>query len=151
MTKMTVTELLRNDVATLSDELNGIEKRIRDAARIGDQNTIIALRERQATLPALIVEAKRANLAERFSSARDSIAGYGSELKDATELSQRLNAEIEPAIRELDKLKAQLIAEQQQANANRETLAFALRLEEQKHAALVSERESLLLSHFGTN
>ncbi len=148
---MNVKELLRNDVATLSDELNGIDKRIRVAAANGDQSTIIALRERQATLPALIVEAKRADLVERFDFVRTNIGAVGSELKDARELSQRLNAEIEPAIRELDKLKAQLIAEQQQANANCETLLYALRLEESKHSALVKERESLLLAHFGTD
>jgi predicted nucleic acid-binding Zn-ribbon protein len=148
---MTVTELLRNDVATLSDELNGIDKRIRDAAKTGDQNAMISLRDRKGTLPALIIEAKRANLAERFSVARSRIGAFGSELKEASELSQRLNAEIDPALKELDRRRAELIANQQQANANRESLAFALRLEEQKHAALVSERESLLLSHFGTN
>jgi hypothetical protein len=142
---------LNNPVSELESELGLIEDKMKDAARAGNQTALVSLRERKAQLPALVVEAKRKDLVERFSVARSRIAAFETELQAQSNLSRTLSAEIEPKLQQLDKVKAELIANERQAQSDRETLLFALKLEQEKHAALVSEQASLLLSHFGTD
>jgi chromosome segregation ATPase len=124
---------------------------MRDAARRGDENSLVSLQTRKTELPELIQKAKMRNFAERLSVARSRVAAYDTELQSAARESGTLANEVETKVPILQAEIERLRSASAQAHHERESLQFAAKQARDDLARIQNERESLLLGHYGTD
>jgi hypothetical protein len=148
---MNVNELLNDEVATLSDELKDTDKLMRDAARRGDETGLVVLSDRKAQLPELIQKAKMKDFASRLSVARSRVAALHIELQNASREALTLATKVETDVPVLEAAIERLRSVSAEAHHERDNLQFAAKQASGELERIQSERESLLLSHFGTN
>ncbi len=148
---MNVKELLHNEVSQLSDELRDTDKLMRDAARRGDENSLVSLQTRKIELPELIQKAKMRNFAERLSVARSRVAAYDTELQNAVREAGTLATKVETDVPVLQAEIERLRSASAQAQHERDNLQFAAKQARDELARIQNERESLLLGHYGTD
>ncbi len=148
--QMNVKELLHNEVSQLSDELRDTDKLMRDAARRGDENSLVSLQTRKTELPELIQKARMKDFAERLSVARSRVAAFDSELQNAVREAGTLGNQIEPKITALQAEIERLRTDWAQAVADKESLQFAAKQARDDLDRIQNERETLLLGHYGT-
>jgi chromosome segregation ATPase len=143
---------ISDPLSHLESELGTIDKQMQDAARAGDQNALLSLRDRKAELPELIQKAKWKSFASRLSVARSRVGAFEIELQNARRESSSRGAELEPKVTELRAEIERLQSEWAQSVADVESLQFAARQASDDLNRILSERTNLLLlSHFGTN
>ncbi len=143
---------ISDPLSHLESELGTIDKQMQDAARAGDQNALLSLRDRKAELPELIQKAKWKSFASRLSVARSRVGAFEIELQNARRESSSRGAELEPKVTELRAEIERLQSEWAQSVADVESLQFATRQASDDLNRILSERTNLLLlSHFGTN
>jgi chromosome segregation ATPase len=139
---------ISDPLSHLESELGTIDKQMKDAARIGDQNALVSLRDRKAELPELIQKARMKDFASRLSVARSRVAAFDIELQIAYRRAGTLSNEVEPKIAALQTEIERLRTEWAQAVADKESLQFAAKQARDDLDRIQSERETLLLAQF---
>jgi chromosome segregation ATPase len=141
---------ISDPLSHLESELGTIDKQMQDAARAGDQNALLSLRDRKAELPELIQKAKWKSFASRLSVARSRVAAFEIELQNARRESSARGASLEPKVTELRAEIERLQSEWAQSVADVESLQFAARQAASDLNRILSERTNLLLTQSGT-
>jgi chromosome segregation ATPase len=139
---------ISDPLSHLESELGTIDKQMKDAARTGDQNALVSLRDRKAELPELIQKARMKDFASRLSVARSRVAAFDIELQIAYRRAGTLSNEVEPKIAALQTEIERLRTEWAQAVADKESLQFAAKQARDDLDRIQSERETLLLAQF---
>jgi chromosome segregation ATPase len=139
---------ISDPLSHLESELGTIDRQMKDAARTGDQNALVSLRDRKAELPELIQKAKMQDFAKRLSVARSRFAAFDIELQIAYRRAGTLSNQIEPKIAALEAEIEQLRTEWAQAQQDKESLQFAAKEAREELERIQSEREALLLAQF---
>ncbi len=134
-----------NPVAQLENELGLIDSQMIEHARRNDEAGLVALRNRKAELPELIMEVKWKDFAARASVARSRVAAFGIELENARRESSARGANLEPRVTELRAEIERLQSEWAQSVADVESLQFAARQAAADLNRILSERTNLLL------
>jgi chromosome segregation ATPase len=141
---------ISDPLSHLESELGTIDKQMKDAARTGDQNALVSLRDRKAELPELIQKARMKDFASRLSVARSRVAAFDIELQIAYRRAGTLSNQIEPKISALQAEIERLRTEWAQAVADKESLQFVAKQARDDLDRIQNERETLLLGHYGT-
>jgi hypothetical protein len=140
-----------SDINRLTTELAHIPAQLKDAARRNDETALAVLSDRRSQLPDLIQKAKMRDFASRLSVARSRVAALHIELQNASREALTLAAEVETEVPVLEASIERLRSVSAQAHHERDNVAFAAKQARDELTRIQSERESLLLSHFGTN
>jgi multidrug resistance efflux pump len=147
---MKLPKLLSDSLTELTVELGTIDSQMIDRARRNDEAGLVALRNRKAELPELIMKAKWKDFARRASLGRSRVAAFDIELAKARRESLSRGASLEPKVTELKAEIERLESEWAQSVADVESLQFAARQAHNDLNRILSERTNLLLAQSGT-
>ena len=135
-------------VVSLENEYRGIDEKIQQAARRGDESALADLSQRKAELPQLIAGKKSSILRDHIASLRQSVAVSRADVADAEREAHRLTAEFPDKAKALDQEKEQLRIAATQAHWRRDSLAATLREKEGQLRQAEQKLQQMLLDHY---